>query len=248
MFIEIPKSLVCNRKDDAVSYEMDDQGYTKIICYSSAMPHLETVKLLCKPYDKSLLPKDYYMKFFDLCKQNKLIHNDIVYYHDNNNNYMLIPSEWKNRKSHLVYIALCCYRFADAYPPMIYELLKILENNPKLHFFQVFHYVSSKYVIYPSHGPSIHSFILATSQDSNLYNYYSWKNLALSAVLPYNLEKTSTERQTNIFFAKLSDIINPRDQNKTILLDKKEDALKEELAPIFGLKELTSESFRFYFS
>jgi len=116
---------------------------------------------------KSVLPSTEFLRWVELCKEHGLMPLSTTAESKDGGNYCTIHGKGASR--HCVYAALCCYRFADSTPQIPWLIVKLLEKNPKIHFFQALHYVFSGYVRNSGHSFSIlANYVYQTGDISNL--------------------------------------------------------------------------------
>lgn len=141
--IAIPKEYA-NKSHDLVSYYYKQEGcdekfLDEAACYATCMKMLPkcSYKLVPKE-EKSQLPYDLFCKYIELCKENKIVIKECETQNEENKNILIVPRN--NYNKHLVYTTLCCYRWSENQAGTPYAIIKTLEQNPEIDFFQAFHY------------------------------------------------------------------------------------------------------------
>lgn len=130
--------------------------WTRTACYAGIMQSLGAYEIHCRPRwtgvsDTKKAPKDYhylpnglYKKFWRLCKESGLVHDDVKVYTQHGQNRLIVPRKGWDR--HTVYTALSLYRHCDAHPQMIARavlLHKKLEDEG-IPFLQCLHYAMAR--------------------------------------------------------------------------------------------------------
>ena len=176
--IKIPDTLK-NAPSDYVNFKYEgskskEREELNRPCYNSIMPSLSDLIIrLSSHNDKNTrLPKDYYLAWMELCKTNKLIPPDTEVSIDENNVHQLNLLSTGYDK-HWVYATLCCYRFADAYAPMVWQIVEHVNASKDFTFWQALHFGFATHYTYGSG----HSFSYLCSSTSP---YAPWGNLDLS--------------------------------------------------------------------
>lgn len=168
-------------KSDAVTYTAihnkteQRQEMLKAACYGSHMATLSQYLFVCKPCSSFTLENEAYLEWMSLCHENHLLPYSAEWFIEKKKPYARIPGG--NVSKHQVYTALCCYRFAESYPPLVYSTVKLLEKNPELDFFQVLHFGLSKYS--PGAG---HSFTNVCNASYALYGNGSARNDLINTI------------------------------------------------------------------
>jgi len=119
-------------------------------CYSGSMVNLNKIEFVCSPNNKkkSILPDDIYLRWMQLCKDYGLCPTSSEAFIEKDKQHFRCRG--KNR--HRVYAALCCYRWADNVAPIPYTVVRLLDMNPRLTFYQVLHYALAKYITNSNHN------------------------------------------------------------------------------------------------
>lgn len=168
MFAQIKKKIAKNKldpvvipakikvKSDTVSFTTIDNktekkfDYANQACYGGFMASLPNYLFICKPCGGFSIDNNDYLKWMSLCHKNNLLPISSEYYIEKDKPYAKIPGG--NVSKHLIYTALCCYRFAESVGPLVYSVVRLTEEKPKLDFFQILYYAMSKYAPTTGHN------------------------------------------------------------------------------------------------
>ncbi len=279
MAIEIPKE-VKQAPNDYVKYSVCEGKDGKFedkdgVCYGDIMSSLQSVSIRCVPavrtppkeYDSSArkfieptekeiadwaeptgIDSERYFKWMQLCKDNQLVPTDARPYADDGKNYLEIPGGIYDR--HLVYAALCCYRWSDSYANMVWQIVEHMEKLDGITFWQAFHHgLATRY----KYGTG-HSFSAIYVGSSGAYGNKENYDLSHSLAMPFFFSKTVEERKKSsdgyaydemakiaqtlgglvsnqpiLYSAKLDDLLTP----KWTALYQKENPTKETLLALY---------------
>jgi hypothetical protein len=159
--IDLPPHIISSYHYDYVTYTVSDiVGHevketalvTNAPCYMGSMKYITSGVFNCHPNVQFLISDEDYIRWMDLCKVNGLMPESSRYYIDKKGPMAHIPGTGENR--HRVYSGLCCYRFVQSNAPLVYTALRLIETLPEVDFYQVLHYVMSKFVYNWNHNVS----------------------------------------------------------------------------------------------
>ena len=154
-------AIIKNRPDDFVTYDVKRNGKKKdeptvvqenVACYYSEMPHLRTAEFQLKPKKgaKSFLPGQYYHRWIELGKQCGVVPSAVRHWTSERRNLMAIPADGYDR--HTVYATLCWYRWAENFAKFPVAVMKLMDANPAINFWQAFHYAAIHHVSHSNHS------------------------------------------------------------------------------------------------
>lgn len=195
--IEVP---VIAQRNDYVSYKTigkkHSHDHLNRPCYSGSMLNLSKFNFLCRPNygSKSLLPKEIYLRWMQLCKDYGLAPTTSEAFVEKGKNYF----RCKGHNKHRVYAALCCYRWADNLAPLPYTVVTLLDMNSQLSFYQVLHYALSKYI-----QNSNHNFVSIAA--GGAYSYFPSHRLNLLSMISVWLFFNHPEGRKNCYYRKWKD-------------------------------------------
>jgi len=203
MNFEIPEEIVEVSKNhpytkDTVSFASTKNGgaesvYENNICYSTVMSQLMECDIRCFPEQvgtgraPSVLPPEMYKQWMELCIKHHWLPPNTTFQIEERNHTCLIPCAGMTR--HEMYAALCCYRWSQNQPRIPWMILKLMEQFPKIHFYQAVQYTHSLYVEDP-----VHSFLAFHNASRNklvpgIQYQVSNMNLLLSVVAKWFFAK-----------------------------------------------------------
>lgn len=136
---------------DYVSFEAGQKKYQNTACYAGIMGSLGSTDIKCFPNRKMTLPKEYFEEWFALCKQHHLVPDAVALESKEDQHSIVIPKGCDNWAH--IYSALCCYRWMDSYPKMIWMIVNLARQN-KASFFQLLHYGMAQHVMNTGHSLS----------------------------------------------------------------------------------------------
>lgn len=172
--IEIPKDIVQRSNADYVTYEVSRDGKTRsknvnAACYAGSMRELSVVEIWCHhdSEGKHILPGDLFLQWIDLLRENRLAPAECKATVDKEGNHLYVP---RGYSKHLVYSALCGYRWSESIAPLAYTVIKLTEMLPKISFWQIMHYALGKYVSGTGHSWSYITVYGGYGQHMNLAN------------------------------------------------------------------------------
>lgn len=149
------------------------QDYPTARCYGASMQDLAAYSYDLYPHQrvKSRLPAEVFLKWIDMCMDVGLVPQEARPDTENAQNSLHIPCRGYNR--HLIYSALCCYRWTDTYPAIPYMMATLCERKPSLDFFQVLHYVMA---LHGTFANGDHCFIpmISLAGNTTYYNTYGY--------------------------------------------------------------------------
>ena len=177
-------------------------------CYSSIMSSLTKVSVICRARPLGVpVDTDCFIAWMELCKKHRLVPRKAHFYSERKKNYLEIPSGAYDK--HLVYAALCCYRFSESFAPMVWQIVAHSQKLKDVTFWQLLHYGFAKHY---SYGIG-HSFsMIYTGANCSIYGKQHSKNLAESIALKEFFGKTIRTRkditgQTNQAVSSLADTL-----------------------------------------
>lgn len=162
--IDIPaKRERLRPKSDSVAVDYMDNGVyvasDNTACYAGVRIHLGHRSLRCRPFRSasqysyagsrfhdgtSALTAKEFIQWVRLCKRHGLIPKTAKVKRKGKQNILeLVKPELYDR--HVLFSALCCYRFSEVKPGMIWQLLQHMKARPKPHFWQAFHYAITRH-------------------------------------------------------------------------------------------------------
>lgn len=197
--VKLPRGLQ-DKNSDYVSFTLThtpeghnaplQQQYNSMGCYAVCMPALpnyhyelepcaghaaavwDPVKLTYKvgepPEIKSLMSGREYFKWIRLCQDHGLVPLEAEAHRKGKLNYLTIPKRNYNR--HIIYAALCCYRWSENKPRIPLTVVRLLAANPNIDFFQALHFALGKYLTW-MYGN--HSFLPISVLEANTYACYN---------------------------------------------------------------------------
>lgn len=197
--VEVPSS-VKQPENDYVRYlyrklndgESEDAvNMTKVddICFKRIMSILEEVEIECQPRheESKRLKNEDIKRWLNVCKDNNMIPKDVEVYEKECEVRLKIPGGQYDR--HTVYGILCCYRYADSWPKMVWQMLRHLAEFRECTFWQIFHYGLVNHFTY-----ALHSFT-PLSKQSKLYGSRVVEDLSQSIALKLFFSKTLENRK-----------------------------------------------------
>jgi len=113
----------------------------KYICYRTLLSRLPNTNVECQPYylkAGSPLPEHHYGFWITLCRINGMIPDCVSTWTDEDKHYLWMPMANGSYDRAQAFATLCCYRFADAFPGMIWQIVEHVKVG--VHFWQAFHY------------------------------------------------------------------------------------------------------------
>lgn len=258
--IDVPKELISVH--DSVWFTGIYDGKRKTFkghsCYSAYTHNTKNVlpktTLECTPNQTSTpsqkLSADIYQKWMDLCKEHYLVPKEAECFSKEDGNYFTLNGKGLNR--HQIYAALCCFRWADSTPRMAYITVKALEENPRLHFFQLIHYVSAKYVVNVNHS------FLQIGNTSNYFTIGRFLVDQLNLIYPlctYLYFKNNVYIDTKFCYDAIEQYMKRlkipveyigKNKETNLLVKDREDILREEWAELYRM-EFNLEKIKSYY-
>lgn len=148
--IPMPDFIKARPGSDFVTYHANGKKFVKKACYAEHMIKLHQIEFFLEPCDeiakRTAVPGEYYLKWVDLFKIQRLFPKGVTAEVKENNLYMHIPKFDHLKTKYRIYNALCCYRFAESNAPMVYTTIELMNKYPHMNFWQALHYSSSVYV------------------------------------------------------------------------------------------------------
>lgn len=147
----------CSIKDsEVVTDNQRDACYANFFGQLNKNPSLAFKAIATKAYSKnidskSLLSEKSYENWINLCRKYRLISPKIkTYTKDTKRILEILDTALLNR--HQIYLALCCFRFAESYTPIVLQVLELMKLNPKTTFWQVLYFCLSTGVYNINHS------------------------------------------------------------------------------------------------
>lgn len=154
---QIP-TTICDNIDDYVSYrtttyngaEPHSTDHLGVACYAKHMTTLGCDEYTLYPNRRdSILPKETYFNWVNLCKSIGLIPTDAVPDRLGPHNTLFIPRNGYSK--HQIYAAMCCYRWSENQSQLVYVATKAAKTLP-VHFGQALHYAAGTYITLTGHS------------------------------------------------------------------------------------------------
>lgn len=182
--IKVPAKFKA-RGGDSVSYYVraDGKAKTKVsnICYAHHMGQLSKIEMWCVRDGacNTCIDNDMYLEWMRVMKENKLVPTDSEATVENGENKLFIP---RGHSKHLVYAALCAYRWSESLAPMVYTVLTLMKERPDISFWQILHYSLAKHVHNYGHS---WTYLVATTGAYCVHNNGQAMNLSSSLAFPF---------------------------------------------------------------
>lgn len=162
-----PKGLT-NSNSDYVSFSAE--GPKKLDCphqncYAQMRGHYREYEIHCRPKQKpkAINLEDAYT-FFNIMTQHNVVPEKVQLWEESDGIHCRIPRDAGPNST--IYAALTCYRWLDAHPPLVWQFLRILEQDVPRHPLQILPFLIDKHV-----GNCNHSFITTGGWAVKTKNY-----------------------------------------------------------------------------
>lgn len=250
---------ITNSNSDHVSYlakggrEPIDLDGTA--CYSMMMREFKRYEIHCRPKQKpKAISLDDAFSFFSIMTDYGVIPENVKLWEEKDGVHCQIPKGAGS--NHNIYATLTCYRWVDAHPPLVWEFLRIWEQDTERHPLQILPYLIQRHV-----KNCNHSFITVGGWRMKYQNYESALNptLGLAAKIyfdPKDKRGQASQRNnghTNEEVGKISKSISPKkrvrnpntwgpdyvDTPKYQLKDPA-DGLHPDLHPLYKIPNITT--------
>jgi len=205
---KIPKS-VKNGPDDYVSFTVKGRKHINVACFWQAMTFLGKNRITVEPKHVRGVRSTptRYLDWMNLCKEHGLIHPRIKATVEKGKPTLVVPAKGVERD--MVYIALCCYRWADSNAVMVWQILQHMKKIKGITFWQVLHFsLATQCTI--GYG---HSFTPISKYATGLYSKCEAHDLAQSIAMGYFVRATSEQRKK---WHKLPNIYNKVYTNEAV--------------------------------
>jgi len=194
--IAIPDSVKKSPNDYVSYHQLNPDGtekeYEGAACYAAIMASLTKIAVRCraKVKDSLSVDKDHYLTWMKLCKRHRLVPRKAIYYSEDGKNFLEIPAGVYDK--HIVYSALCCYRFSESFAPMVWQIVEHSEKLDGVTFWQLLHYGLSNHYTYGAG----HSFSMVYTGSTGMYGKNERCDLAQSIALKVFYRRTIRDRKT----------------------------------------------------
>jgi len=175
---EWSKSHIC----DVVSFTIcGAQGYHKgkydnAACYAATRGKIGVMRIECRQVTtKNLLSKKDFSRWIKLCRKYRLIPDCVETFVEGRKYFMTLPVSDKYDKVG-GFSALCCFRWADYWGQMVWQLLRHVEEG--VYFWQALHYGSARFLTNCNHN--------VMWVDKNHYSDPLWVNTSVAAKAYYH--------------------------------------------------------------
>ncbi len=155
------------------------------------------------------------------------------FYSKDNRNYAVICG--KNETRHRIYAGLCCYRWADALAPLPYTVVRLMEADVPINFYQALHYAMAKYVTLIGH--SFANIMSNTSLYSGVRKIDIVSSIAMKNFFDRKYQIAETVNQTNYTTTQLAEYESK--MTVSYKVKKVEDILDVKFADLYHLNPQT---------
>ena len=151
-----------NGQSDYVSFKASgkaDIDYRRAACYAALGGSYSEYNIHCRPRNKSenqyknRIELEDAFNFFNILTNYEILPEGIQLWEEKDGVHCYIPKGLTFNS--LTYVALTCYRWVDSHPPLVWQFLRIMEQEIKRHPLQILPVLIDLYI-----GNSNHSFII----------------------------------------------------------------------------------------
>lgn len=219
--IQVPDYLA--NTYDAVNYEVIENGkvqkFNGSACYANHMERLEKITVRCKPYQNFKLSIQDFNYWINNCKDNNIIPDGVTVDISKKDPTFEINGT-KSTKFH-IYSALCCFRFADTSPRLVYEFNRLYDElKDEVDFFQILGFCFNKHITNNNHSFSVcckHRYYGCKEADDIVYSVCSkWVFYFLKNKIKFDHEKSSMINFIKSYYDKLL-IKRPLKKGETLI-------------------------------
>lgn len=230
-------------------------SHPKQICYAVLRPGYDKYNLTCMPLQKKNVVDlvDAY-EFMNSFTEAGLLPEGIQLWGEKDGVHCYIPAGIGN--PHNIYAAVVAYRWIDSCPALVWEYLRIMNQEGDRHPLQVLPYLHEKYKIQGGH-----SFMNVATYGSGVIGQANNPTLGVAAKIYFDTEdpRGSTEYKNpssyvNTAIGEIAKQITPTVKIKSgaekwastvntpqFVLEKSEDSLHPDLYPLYTIPKITTE-------
>lgn len=213
-------------------------------CYSGLWPDYSRYDITCSPQHSSHADEKLFLRFFEVMVEAGIVPPQAEFYVKKGTPHLHIADQSLSTQE--IYPALCCYRWTDSNPPLVYNFLKLYDDQRHpWSAFQILPYVIARFI-----ENCNHSFITTTPWGRS---QGAWRNPLLGVAAriffdPQDERKGSIahiNESVGEICNSLSESVaqpsgdrwSPTRTTASFLVETKEDLLSPRLIPLYEMKK-----------